>query len=343
MENPRQIIFFVTNRCNARCPHCFYWRDMQSSKGEMSLDEISKINFDGVKSIAVTGGEPTVRSDFYELCMLLRKRVKQLTVDSNGLLPEKLRPVMHDIKDVTLQLSIDGTEEVHDAIRGAGTFKTLLTTLDMAKKLWAKTVIVTTVSKKNIDNLEDLAAFLNKKGYRFEHRFNITRGINNSLFNLSQDLVNFHDPREPGIILSLPETEAVFSKLKELNRRYRFWSPHNQMVMEYTIRTLKEKRRILPCYAGIEEGIIYPNGDVAFCEFTKPFASLKDFDYDLNRLWNSQQANEMRKNIRCCYCTHSCNLTTSIGKKHFATLTIKRVLSKHMVRKVSGELRRSVR
>jgi MoaA/NifB/PqqE/SkfB family radical SAM enzyme len=342
MENPKQIVFFVTNRCNARCPHCFYWKSMQEPEGEMSLEEISKINFEGVKSIAVTGGEPTVRSDFAEICALLGKRTKYLTVNSNGLLPAKLRPVLMANRDITLQLSIDGTEEVHDGIRGKGTFKTLMSTLEMARELDVKTVIVTTVSKKNAEGLEDLVVFLNRNRYVFEHRFNITRGIGSSLFNLPQDLTNFHSPRDTEIMLSLPETEAVAARLRELNRRYRFWQAPNQKIMEYTIRVLKEKRKILPCYAGTEEGVIYPNGDVAFCEFTKPFANLRDFAYDLNALWNSRQADEMRKMTRACFCTHSCNLSTAIGKKHSTELLVRRALTRHMVRRVTGELKRGI-
>lgn len=332
VQNPKQIIFFITDRCNARCPHCFYWKNMQDHKNELSLDEISKINFDGVTDLTLTGGEPTIREDLYALCAMLTKKVKNIAINSNGLLPEKLRPILTAFRNITLNVSLDGTEKVNDRIRGLGTFKRVIATLDMAKELGTHTIIVTTLSKANVEDLEELVALTKNKGYTFEHKFNITRGIDSSLFNLPEEVKNFHNPRDTNMFLDLPEMVSVYEKLKKLNKHRDFWTLHNQFVMEYTIKILKEKHKILPCYAGIEEGTIYPNGDVAACEFTLPFANLKDFDYDLNKLWNSQKANSLRQNIKGCFCTHPCNLSTTIAYRHRTRMRVDR-LSRLLSRK----------
>jgi len=60
------------------------------------------------------------------------------------------------------------------------------------------------------------------------------------------------------------------------------------------------------------DGVIYANGDVALCEFTRPFANLKDFDYNFRRLWHSPRAGEARKAIKTCFCAHPCNLISSM-------------------------------
>ena len=56
------MIFFVTDRCNARCKHCFNWDKIRDSKSteELSLEEIKKISshFGRIKYMTYGGGEP---------------------------------------------------------------------------------------------------------------------------------------------------------------------------------------------------------------------------------------------------------------------------------------------
>lgn len=70
---------------------------------------------------------------------------------------------------------------------------------------------------------------------------------------------------------------------------------------------------VLLCLAGYIDGVIFPNGDVALCEFTKPFINLHDFNLDFNKLWNSSKTEQMRHKIQECFCTHPCNLSTSMS------------------------------
>jgi hypothetical protein len=51
---------------------------------------------------------------------------------------------------------------------------------------------------------------------------------------------------------------------------------------------------------------------VSFCELSKPFANIREFDYDFSGLWNSEDAAKMRKLISRCCCIHGCNLTTGL-------------------------------
>src|SRR3989338_3896529 len=68
---PTYMVFFVTARCNARCEHCFYWREVESADSslELSFSEIKKIsgNLPGLAQISLTGGEPFLRKDFSEI------------------------------------------------------------------------------------------------------------------------------------------------------------------------------------------------------------------------------------------------------------------------------------
>ena len=67
-KQPVSLIQFVTERCNARCPHCFV--DLKTQENELSLEQIEKISKttgSALRNIALTGGEPFIRDDLFEI------------------------------------------------------------------------------------------------------------------------------------------------------------------------------------------------------------------------------------------------------------------------------------
>ena len=73
------------------------------------------------------------------------------------------------------------------------------------------------------------------------------------------------------------------------------------------IRILKEKRQVIPCYGGISNVHINYDGEVWPCcvlGYDQPLGSLRDNKYDFQKIWNSAQADLVRKYIynRNCAC-----------------------------------------
>jgi hypothetical protein len=108
--------------------------------------------------------------------------------------------------------------------------------------------------------------------------------------------------------------EEIFRFIDKKNSAsdFKFWDLKEKRVIELSLKTIQKKTRQLPCYAGLLEGTLYSNGDVAFCEFTKPFGNVRDFGFNFHKLWNSDQANGARKLITKCSCIHSCTLGTAL-------------------------------
>ena len=55
---------YITNRCNAKCEHCFYWDELNKNVDEMTLKdyEVLAKNFQkDVNQVIITGGEPFLR------------------------------------------------------------------------------------------------------------------------------------------------------------------------------------------------------------------------------------------------------------------------------------------
>lgn len=73
---------------------------------------------------------------------------------------------------------------------------------------------------------------------------------------------------------------------------------------------------MVPCTAGRQSAVIYADGSVFPCELLdESMGNLRDFDYDLGRLWQAEKACEARAMVdkEMCACTHENTLTTSVA------------------------------
>ena len=59
--------------------------------------------------------------------------------------------------------------------------------------------------------------------------------------------------------------------------------------------------------------VIYPNGDIAFCEYTKTFGNVKNAK-EFNDFWKSDNADIFRKHLKACSCDHPCNIGGNLAK-----------------------------
>jgi MoaA/NifB/PqqE/SkfB family radical SAM enzyme len=129
------IQWHLTERCNLRCRHCY----QEGQKvAEMPLAAVSRViaeaagmildwreayDLEFAPSFNVTGGEPFLRADFFAILELMAAAGFACYVLSNGTLitPERAH-VLADLGVAGVQVSLEGPEAVHDAIRGGGSF-----------------------------------------------------------------------------------------------------------------------------------------------------------------------------------------------------------------------------
>jgi len=62
---PQSLIFFVTSRCNARCPFCLYYEQVSNpvaAKEELTVDEVNRIaaHYGTLHYLGISGGEPSL-------------------------------------------------------------------------------------------------------------------------------------------------------------------------------------------------------------------------------------------------------------------------------------------
>ncbi|MDH7607517.1 MAG: radical SAM protein [Candidatus Bathyarchaeota archaeon] len=109
----------IVNSCNLKCKHCYWWLN-RKPREELSADEwrtIVREKFikNDVLSISLTGGEPLLRPEVIE-AIISEMKWRYVTIVTNGTLS------LVDF-GAGYFISIDGTESVHDAIRGVGVYQ----------------------------------------------------------------------------------------------------------------------------------------------------------------------------------------------------------------------------
>jgi MoaA/NifB/PqqE/SkfB family radical SAM enzyme len=261
--------------------------------------------------VSITGGEPTLRDDIIEICRHVSSKNK-FTLNTNGILTGRIEKIIsaEGSKKINVNVSLDGTSAVHDSIRGVKCFDSAISTIRICRKMNVDVKIVSTVSRYNMDNISDLMEYLTKGGFirkKGDVVFNITRGLDH-IFNVESSLTYYHNPRDNKAMLSLDELKGAYANIKK------FMTNQNKIVWEYSIKILSIHKKIFPCFAGTREMILHSNGDVSACEYTRPFANIRNFDYDLIKLWNNKDMDDVRNKLTKCYCIHPCNLNTAIPR-----------------------------
>jgi MoaA/NifB/PqqE/SkfB family radical SAM enzyme len=329
LETPVTLIFFVTSRCNLRCNHCFYWQKLDAYEDELSIDEIRKIasSFKHPVSLSLTGGEPFIRKDVKEIIEAFCRGcgTKEVGIATNGTLTETtvetIRSILEEVpvESLSVQISLDGLEKTHDEIRGVkGSFEKAIATITGLKRIGVhypvfqlKTALA--VQKSNLPELKEYVEYL--LPLKIPLRFNLVRGGSFGVFNLPKTVSSGFDPKDQDIaFLTLEEIKGAYALLKRMSddNDFHFWPSRQQRIWELSIKLLEEQSSEIPCYARLMESVLYSEGNVSFCELSKPFGNIREFDHDFARLWKSENAVNMRKLINRCCCIHGCNLTTGL-------------------------------
>ncbi len=140
----------VTNRCNLRCQHCYFYAYEQEQKKELTneqwLAKLQKMQ-KGKKpffSCTWVGGEPLLRKDLIAQAKHLFKSNRVVT---NGTIPLPNWP------DVDFHISVDGTKDLHDQVRGAGCYAKLRNNILAQDQ---KVILACCLHKGNIECIEPL-------------------------------------------------------------------------------------------------------------------------------------------------------------------------------------------
>ncbi len=326
-DSPSYLIFFVTNKCVAKCQHCFYWKESDKEKNILKMAEIDCISKTtrSLNFLLLTGGEPFLRDELPEIAGMFYRNtsVRNLAIPTNGILGNKVVQTTEKIlklcpeAKLTVNVSLDGIGELHDIIRGTpDAFEKAIDTfnglINLKKKYKNMQVgIITTISSLNQDHIPEIHNFVrNKLNVPVWAPF-LIRG------NPRNPIIKNVDFNKYKIADELLQKDIIEGKYKEYTGFIfsRINSAKNVVRREMITEFLKNGRCYIPCYAGKINAVIYPDGEVYPCELLdEKIDNIRNYKLDMKKLWTSEQANKIRKKIekKQCFCTHECFLTTNI-------------------------------
>lgn len=148
----------VTRSCNLNCIHC-YNEAGKARENELNTDCFLKLISDlgeiGVLDLVLTGGEPFMRKDIFQIIHWINENNMRFSIFTNGLL---LTPTiidkLVDYKPQFIAISLDGaTPAIHERIRGVGTFEKTLNGIKMLKAKGLKVRVNHTLTAASIKQL----------------------------------------------------------------------------------------------------------------------------------------------------------------------------------------------
>ena len=174
----RMIAWEVTRSCNLACIHCRASSVRGPYEGELSTDRCLRL-MDEIAAfskpvIILTGGEPLLRDDIYEIAAYGDKKGLRMVLATNGtLVTEEVAIKMIDAGIKRVSISIDGENaQSHDAFRNvAGAFDGALTGIEAMKKAGMEFQINTTITKTNLDQIKSIMDLAIRLGAAAHHIF----------------------------------------------------------------------------------------------------------------------------------------------------------------------------
>jgi len=325
---PMNLTFSITNRCNSRCKTCKIY---QKKSEELDLEEWRKV-FAGLGQspfwTTFSGGEPFLRSDFFDLVRSLYEQCHPsiINIPTNGLLSDRIPTVVKQISDycrtsqIVINLSLDEVGENHDAIRGVpGNYEKAAQTFKALKSLGMPNLSVgihTVISKFNVKRIPNI--FENIMTLQPDSYVTEIAEERVELDNVGSEITpDFGEYAAAVDFLGHALENGHLDQVGRMTRALRL--EYYSLVK----RILREKRQVIPCYAGFASAQIAPDGNVWMCCVkAEPIGNLRKGGYDFSKIWLSEKAKSIRREIKGgkCYCPLA-NATYTSMLHHLPTLS----------------------
>ena len=262
-QKPLAVHFEVTQRCNARCGFCDYWKTPSDARSEEVESFAAAARFFSPMFATFTGGEPTLRRDLEQLIAAVRENVKlcYITLLSHGgtMTLERARALWASGVD-QFSFSLDYLDERHDQARGIpGLSAKIFRTVAAMREAQLGVVRFNTVIRQ--DNLDQILPIL-------DHAVSLGCGVN---FSVYTDFKNGN--REPLLgAAHARDLERISSDLLRFKRRRRGVISNSDHYLEQIPRYVRGEITA-PCRSGIRTLHIDPQGQVKRCpDFPTDFA-----------------------------------------------------------------------
>jgi radical SAM protein with 4Fe4S-binding SPASM domain len=258
---PLVVSWNVTRKCNSKCPHCYINATTQQLKNELTTEEAKNL-IDQICEVSrplliLSGGEPLLRNDIFELVRYGAAKGLKMGLGSNGsLIDGTVAKRLKEAGIETVSISLDShIPEQHDEFRGvSGSWEKAVSAIKALRENGVLVQVNTTVTQQNYDQIDDIMSLAETLGVENFHLFFLVptgRGV--KIADIS-----------PAKYENMIKTTFAKAARHTLNVRP---SCAPQFMRIAKDMGLDMRRWIRGCIAGLYYCRVYPNGDITPCPY----------------------------------------------------------------------------
>ncbi len=293
------LIISITNKCNLRCKSCDQWKtDPKLFSQELSTKEWFSVIDSAAKMhthiITITGGEPLLRQDIFQILERIHKKRMSTHFCTNGALlnNNEINKMMYS-PPKSISISIDGHEpKINNELRGKNCFNTIIKNIKLLKEKIPniKIGINFVMSKKNYRNMDQMVALSQNLDV---DQLNIIP-IHTNLRHRNKPLKSFGD-----LLFTKEDVPKIKAEIKKFMHAV---SQTNLQTLSKTfVKGIPEfylGKKSNYCYAGYISceidalGRVFPCGDIDGIENVR--------NKRLEDIWKSNSFQQLRKKVHNC-------------------------------------------
>ncbi len=275
---PSLVSWNLTRKCNLKCPHC-YMEGGIAEERELTTEEcfslIDEMHSLGTEMLILTGGEPLLRRDIFDIARRASSLGMWVVMGTNGvLIRERVIQKMIECGVKGVGISIDSVDpEKHNAFRGGpNSWEFSINALKLCKSYGMQVLVQTTVMEENYEEVEQVMDLAKSLGaWSFNLYFLVQTGRGTSMNELSSD-----------------RTDSMLRRLVALQDDYRPMLVRSKCAPQFKQIAYDLGEGGLEsggCMAGTQYCRITPGGDVTPCPYMTKVAGnvLKN---SLTSIWN---------------------------------------------------------
>ena len=293
---PLSLFLSVTSRCNQSCLHCAVYADHFTYGPDLTTDQwlafIEHMADLKIFRVKISGGEPFVREDIFDILDALYEKPIRMSINTNATLidTERARKIgRYSDKLDDVMVSLDGaTAASHDALRGPGAFEAALEGIECLIDHVNNVNAYATVTRFNYRELEEitrLAADLELSSIKFNELLLEGRG----------------GEMKDRLILGEEEKRQVMERLFELKSRFPFvcgtyLEIRNQFEMIEEVGpdtdmngSSGEEPCLTGCGALLDECAVRPDGGVTPCDRLPELVAGNIIETPLDVIWRDSE------------------------------------------------------
>lgn len=289
LSAPVDVFLNVTSKCNLACVYCSSASFYDGEVDELTGDDMRRLaaRFDdlGLFRLKLTGGEPLLRRDLFDLVELFKPRRRGVGINSNGtLIDGDAARRMRALGVRQCAVSLDGADEATNAAtRGRGALARTLSGVEALAAAGVPIAILCTVSRLNYRGLREVARLGREYGAE----------------NVSFNTVNCQGkaaPRYSELMLDAAQRLQVAQELLDLRANFYPRVSGDFLVFSFALTSPPPRwdGTLLPCGAAKETCVIGADGWVFPCDKMPMLKCGNVKMEDIKAIWNAEPMRRVR-------------------------------------------------